>query len=98
MREHKLHGVARAARPCVFFKLKHGRAAHATIMNTIRCGLIGYGAWGQHHARAIASVAGASLTAICARSEASAEQAPKNHPQAAIYSDYRRMLESEKLD
>jgi hypothetical protein len=40
-------------------------------MPTVRCGLIGYGAWGQHHARALTSVPEASLTAIAANSEAS---------------------------
>ncbi len=67
-------------------------------MNDIRCGLIGYGAWGQHHARAITSVQGAALTAICARSEQSAERAKKDNPQARIYRDYQQMLAKEELD
>jgi myo-inositol 2-dehydrogenase/D-chiro-inositol 1-dehydrogenase len=68
------------------------------IMEPIRCGLIGFGAWGRHHARAIASVDGAHLAAICARSEQSANAARIDHPQARIYCDYRKMLDSEKLD
>ena len=67
-------------------------------MQTIRCGLIGYGAWGRHHARAIASITGATLSAICARSEPAAGQARADHPGARIYSDYRDMLEREMLD
>jgi myo-inositol 2-dehydrogenase/D-chiro-inositol 1-dehydrogenase len=67
-------------------------------METVHCGLIGYGAWGQHHARAIASIAGAKLTTICARSEQSAAKARADHPQARIYSNHHQMLESEKLD
>ena len=35
----------------------------------IRCGLIGYGAWGSHHARVIAGHPGARLVAVAARSE-----------------------------
>ena len=67
-------------------------------MQKVRCGLIGYGAWGQHHARAIGSIDGATLSAICARSEPAANLARTNHPAARIYSDYRRMLEAEELD
>lgn len=64
----------------------------------LRFGLIGYGAWGSHHARAISSISGAMLMAICARSPASQEQARKDHPQATIHSDYRSMLAGEDLD
>jgi myo-inositol 2-dehydrogenase/D-chiro-inositol 1-dehydrogenase len=53
-------------------------------METVRCGLIGYGAWGQHHARAIASIHGATLSAICARSELAASRARADHPAARI--------------
>src|SRR4051812_41288517 len=67
-------------------------------MAKIRCGLIGYGAWGQHHARALSSVEGARLAAICARSEASAAQARMDHPAAHLYSDHRQMLAGEPLD
>ena len=68
-------------------------------MNTpLRFGVIGYGAWGSHHARAISSIAAAELTAVCARSPASQEQARKDQPQAHIYADYRQMLADEDLD
>ena len=67
-------------------------------MKTIRCGLIGYGAWGQHHARAIASIEGAKLTAICARSEQATALARSKHLEAKIYADHRKMLEAEELD
>ena len=66
-------------------------------MADVRCGLIGYGAWGQHHARAIASVGGARLTAICARSDESAAKARADHPHARVYADYREMLSREEL-
>ena len=40
-------------------------------MQPVRFGLIGYGAWGAHHARALAATAGAELAAVAARSEQS---------------------------
>ena len=68
------------------------------VMVKVRCGLIGYGAWGRHHARAIASVEGARLAAICARSAESSAQARADYPEAHVYSDYREMLAREELD
>ena len=67
-------------------------------MPDVRCGLIGYGAWGRHHAQAISSVDGARLAAICARSAESAAQARADYPEAHVYSDYREMLAREALD
>ena len=67
-------------------------------MPDMRCGLIGYGAWGQHHARAIVSVPGAGLAAISAHSEASVARARAEHPDVRVYSDYREMLAREELD
>jgi myo-inositol 2-dehydrogenase/D-chiro-inositol 1-dehydrogenase len=67
-------------------------------MSDVRCGLIGYGAWGQHHARALSSVDGAQLVAIGARSEASAAQARADHPSARVYVDHRQLLARESPD
>ena len=67
-------------------------------MFAVRVGLIGYGAWGRHHARAIASVPEAELKAICARSPESAAVARSEYPQATIYTHYPEMLEREALD
>lgn len=64
----------------------------------VRVGLIGYGAWGRHHARAIAAVPEARLTAICARSDESAAAAKTDHPDAAIYRDVPALLQHEGLD
>ena len=64
----------------------------------MRIGLIGYGAWGRHHARAIQSVPDTLLTAICTRSAENAAAARVDHPGAVIYSDYREMLRSEQLE
>jgi myo-inositol 2-dehydrogenase/D-chiro-inositol 1-dehydrogenase len=67
-------------------------------MGTVRFGLIGYGAWGSHHARAIAATEGADLTAIAARSEKTRATAQADHPAARVYEDYRVLLEREPLD
>jgi myo-inositol 2-dehydrogenase / D-chiro-inositol 1-dehydrogenase len=69
-----------------------------SLATPVRCGLIGYGAWGAHHARAIKETERAELTAICARSEASQQRARDDHPHARIYADYRQMLAREELD
>lgn len=67
-------------------------------MPAIRAALIGYGAWGRHHARAIASVPEAELTAICTRCPENAADAQTDHPGAAIYADYRELLEKEDVE
>jgi len=61
-------------------------------------GLIGFGAWGQHHANAITKTPKASLDAICARSEASANEARKLYPDAFVTNDYRELASREGLD
>ena len=65
-------------------------------MADLKCALIGYGAWGQHHARALKSVAGVELTAISARSSQSLAKAKADHPAARAYADYRELLAKEK--
>jgi myo-inositol 2-dehydrogenase/D-chiro-inositol 1-dehydrogenase len=64
----------------------------------LRCGLIGYGAWGQHHARVIAASPRATLVAVAAPSEASRERARQDHPACRAFADYRALLEQEALD
>ncbi|HEV2969541.1 MAG TPA: Gfo/Idh/MocA family oxidoreductase [Pirellulales bacterium] len=67
-------------------------------MASVRFGLIGYGAWGSHHARAIAAVEDAELMAICARSEVNRQAAAAAHPRARLHADYRQMLAQEQFD
>ena len=67
-------------------------------MDEVAFGLIGYGAWGAHHARAIASAPEAHLAAIAAHSESSCARARADHPDARVYDDHRRMLADEELD
>lgn len=67
-------------------------------MPTVRFGLIGYGAWGSHHARAIATTPGAELRALAVRSEARQEAARTAHPGTLVIGDYREMLRRDDLD
>src|SRR4051812_44776085 len=67
-------------------------------MRTVRFGVVGYGAWGAHHARAIASVPGAELVAVAAHSDASCAKARTDHPAARVYADHRELLAREDLD
>jgi len=63
----------------------------------VRIGLIGYGAWGKHHARAIRETPGCELVAVCARSEDSRRLAAADTG-AAVHSDYRQLLERSDID
>jgi len=64
----------------------------------VRCGLIGFGAWGSHHARVIAANPQARLTAIAVRSEASCARARQEYPACQAVADYRELLERDDLD
>jgi myo-inositol 2-dehydrogenase/D-chiro-inositol 1-dehydrogenase len=64
----------------------------------VRCGLIGYGAWGAHHARAIAGAQQARLVAVAARSEASRARAHQEHPGCRVFGDYHDLLKQDDLD
>src|SRR5262245_20499279 len=75
-----------------------GELERGSAMTTIRFGLIGYGAWGSHHARAIGQTAGAELTAMVARSAATCAAAQTAHPGARVYDDYRALLDRADLD
>src|SRR5919108_5535978 len=65
---------------------------------TVRFGLIGYGLWGRHHARAIAQAPGATLAAIACRTRETAEAARKDWPDAAVELDYRALLARPDID
>jgi myo-inositol 2-dehydrogenase/D-chiro-inositol 1-dehydrogenase len=65
---------------------------------TIRFGLIGFGLFGRHHARAIAGCQGAQLAAIAVKSEKSQAAARKDYPQAHVFDDYRKVVERDDID
>jgi myo-inositol 2-dehydrogenase / D-chiro-inositol 1-dehydrogenase len=64
----------------------------------IRFGLIGYGLFGAHHARAIVEAPGAELRAIAVPSELSQAAAGQAHPDVAIHADYRDLLARDDID
>ena len=66
--------------------------------NPVRFGLIGFGAWGQHHAQSIASTPGATLAGIAAPSEASRLAAAAAHPGVPVFPDHRALLADVKPD
>ncbi len=68
------------------------------MADKVRFGLIGFGAWGQHHARCIAECPHAELAAIAERSPANLAAARKLHPAAEVFEDYRQLLERAKIE
>jgi myo-inositol 2-dehydrogenase/D-chiro-inositol 1-dehydrogenase len=73
-------------------------AGRMTSESPIRFGLVGCGAWGSQHARAIAKTPGAQLAAIAEPSELNRANAKAAHPAAVLYDDYRTMLQEQELD
>ena len=63
-----------------------------------RAGLVGFGAWGQHHANAIRVTEGVDLVAVAARSDASVAAAKEAYPDADVYSDFNELTAREDLD
>lgn len=64
----------------------------------LRFGLVGFGAWGGHHANAITVTEGAELVAISAQSESSRTRAQETYPDADVYADFRELVAREDLD
>lgn len=64
----------------------------------LRFGLLGYGLFGKHHARAIAATPGAQLVAISAKSTESQQTAKSDFPEVTIYGDYRELLARPDID
>lgn len=59
--------------------------------------LVGYGAWGRHHARAIASTPSARLALIAARGEAGAA-AQRDWPEARIAGDWAEAVVAPEIE
>lgn len=68
------------------------------MTKNVKFGLVGFGAWGSHHARAIRETEGAELVAIAARSPESQELAREAQPAAEVVGDYRQLLKRDDID
>lgn len=64
----------------------------------MRIGLVGYGAWGRHHARAFAAAPSGDLAAIAAHGPDSVAAARADWPQARIVADWREVVADPSLD
>jgi myo-inositol 2-dehydrogenase/D-chiro-inositol 1-dehydrogenase len=60
--------------------------------------LIGYGAWGKHHAAAIRDTPGLTLAGVACGGDASAAAARQAMPGVAVYRDYRELLRDPSID
>ena len=61
-------------------------------------GVVGYGAWGAHHADTTSRTPGARLVSIATPSADSQERAKKAFPAAEIFSNYYEMFQKKDLD
>src|SRR5512138_2443974 len=64
----------------------------------IRLGIIGTGGMAHGHAKSFTTMKGVSVTACCDIDEARARAFAKTFSIPRWYTDYREMLDSEKLD
>src|SRR5206468_7687138 len=64
----------------------------------LRFGLVGYGAWGKHHARAIRATPGLTLAGVACGSDVSADAARRDLPSIRVYRHYRELLRDPSID
>jgi myo-inositol 2-dehydrogenase/D-chiro-inositol 1-dehydrogenase len=64
----------------------------------VRFGLIGYGLWGKHHARAILKAPGATLSAIACSSAETEAAAKADFPEVPVFRGYRSLLDRTNID
>lgn len=64
----------------------------------MKLGLIGFGAWGEHHAAAITKAENAELIAIACKSEQTATKARKAYPEAEVYRDYNELIRNPEIE
>jgi myo-inositol 2-dehydrogenase/D-chiro-inositol 1-dehydrogenase len=64
----------------------------------MRVALVGYGAWGRHHARALEAAPSAELAAIVAHGEASAAAAREERPHVALHRDLAPVLADPSIE
>jgi myo-inositol 2-dehydrogenase / D-chiro-inositol 1-dehydrogenase len=68
------------------------------MADIMRFGIVGYGAWGRFHTRAIAKLASARVAAIATPSDASAHAAHADFPDAVIHRDWRTLIGDTAID
>ncbi|MEY4187391.1 MAG: 1,5-anhydro-D-fructose reductase [Planctomycetota bacterium] len=73
-------------------------SAHVTTDRPVRFGLVGFGAWGTHHARAIQETPGAELAMIAANSTQSLTAAASAYPHIPVTGDYTQLLANPDID
>jgi len=64
----------------------------------MRVALVGYGAWGRHHARALEAAPSAELAAIVAHGEASAAAVREERPHVALYRNLAPVLADPSIE
>ncbi len=64
----------------------------------MKFGLIGFGAWGKHHAKAISQAPDGELVAIATSNEKTAEEARAHYPGIAVHDDYRELLAHREIE
>lgn len=64
----------------------------------LRFGLVGFGAWGECHARAITGTSGVELAGIHARSARSRQRAKESFASALVVDDYRKLVSRSDID
>ncbi len=69
-----------------------------TDKQPVRFGLVGFGAWGQHHAQAIAGCPDAQLAGIVARSAASQAAAKSAHPGVPVFGSVAELLSDSDVE
>ncbi|HUX12405.1 MAG TPA: Gfo/Idh/MocA family oxidoreductase [Spirochaetia bacterium] len=65
---------------------------------TTRIGLVGYGAWGRHHAKSISTIRDVELVAVASRSPESVALAEKEFPGISGSTDYRELVANPAVD
>jgi myo-inositol 2-dehydrogenase/D-chiro-inositol 1-dehydrogenase len=64
----------------------------------MRVALIGYGAWGRHHARALDEAPSAQLVAVVAHGDASAAEAAADRPDVTVHRDAAAVLNDPSIE
>lgn len=64
----------------------------------MRFGLVGYGAWGKHHAEAIVQAPGAELVSIACKSQESMKAARARFPEILVTADYHEILNDPSIE